>query len=53
MLYNVFCECWNKGCISKEMSNAKIMTLYKNIDGKRDCNNYEGISLFNVAGKVF
>ena len=32
------------------MRDANIVTLYKN---KGDCNNYHGISLLNIIGKLF
>ena len=35
------------------MRDATIVTLYKNKDDRGDCNNYHGISLLNIVGKLF
>ena len=35
------------------MRDAKIVTLFKNKSDRSDCNNYRGISLLSVVGKVF
>ena len=35
------------------MRDAKIITLYKNKGERNDCNNYRGISLLGIVGKVF
>ena len=35
------------------MKDAKIVTLYKNKGETSDCNNYRGISLLSIVGKVY
>ncbi|XP_063598208.1 uncharacterized protein LOC134774742 [Penaeus indicus] len=52
-LYEVLCQCWNEGAIPQDMRDAKIVTLYKNKGERNDCNNYRGISLLSIVGKVF
>ena len=36
----------------QNIRNANIMTLFKNKGDRSDCNNYRGISLLNLVGKV-
>ena len=35
------------------MRDTKIVTLYKNKGEKSDCNNYKGICLLSIMGKVY
>ena len=51
-LYEIFCLCWREGGVPQDMKDANIVTLYNNKDDRGDCNNYRGISLFSVAGKL-
>ncbi|XP_038064973.1 uncharacterized protein LOC119735349 [Patiria miniata] len=51
-LHDLLCLCWNKGAVSQDMCDAKIVTLYKNKGDRSDCYNYRGISLLNTVGKV-
>ena len=52
-LHELLCLCWEQGYIPKDMRDANIVTLYKNKGDLSDCNNYRGISLLSVVGKVF
>lgn len=52
-LHKVLCECWEDGSVPQDMRDAKIVTLYKNKGERSDCNNYRGISLLSIVGKVF
>ena len=51
-LHEVLCTCWNECKVPQDMSDAKIITLYKNKGDRSDCNNYRGISLPSVVGYV-
>jgi len=53
VLFRMFTICWNRRCLPDDFRDTKIITLYKNKVDRRDCNNYRGISLLCIAGKVF
>ena len=52
-VYKLLITCWRYGKIPQDTRKANIITLYKNKGDKRDCNNYRGISLLSITGKVF
>ncbi|XP_046577213.1 uncharacterized protein LOC124285103 [Haliotis rubra] len=52
-LYGLLCLCWREGAIPQDIRDASIVTLYKNNGDRSDCNNYRGISLLSIVGKVF
>ena len=46
-------QCWSERKVPQDMRDARIITLYKNKGDRSDCNNYRGISLLIIVGKVF
>ncbi|KAG6933589.1 hypothetical protein G0U57_018928, partial [Chelydra serpentina] len=52
-LHDLLCQCWDEGAVPQDMRDANIVTLYKNKGDRSNCNNYRGISLLSVMGKVF
>ena len=53
-LHDVLCQCWREGAVPQDMKDAKIaVTLYKNKGDRSECNNYRGISLLSIVGKLY
>ena len=52
-LHEILCLFWSEGEVPQDMRDANVITLYKNKGDRGDCNNYRGISLLSVVGKVF
>ena len=54
-LHEILCQCWREGEVPQDMRDANIVTLYKNKGDRGDCkgDNYRGISLLNIVGKLF
>ena len=52
-LHEILCQCWCEGVVPQDMRDAKIVTLYKKNGERSDCNNYRGVSLLSIVGKVF
>ena len=52
-LHELLSLCWREGEVPQDMRDAKIVTLFKNKGDHSECNNYRGISLLSVVGKVF
>ena len=44
---------WQEGAVPQDMRDAKIITLFKNMGERSDCNNYRGIYFLSITGKVF
>ena len=52
-LHKLLCQCWKEGSVPQDMRDATIVTIYKNKGDRSDCNNYRGISLLSIVGKLF
>ena len=52
-LHELLCRCWEEGSVPQEMRDCIIITLYKNKGDRSDRNNYRGISLLCIAGRLF
>ena len=52
-LFDLLSRCWTNGEVPQDMIDAVISTIYKNKGDKGSCDNFRGISLLDVAGKVF
>ena len=46
------CMCWEDGCLPQDLKDARIVHLYKGKGEKSSCDNYRGISLLSIAGKI-
>ncbi|KAK9401924.1 RNA-directed DNA polymerase from mobile element jockey-like [Crotalus adamanteus] len=52
-LTQLFRSFWKQGSIPQKLKGASIVHLYKRKGNRQVCNNYRGISLLSVAGKIF
>ena len=52
-LHQLLCRCWEEGSVPQEIRDSTITTQYKNKGDRSDRNNYRGISLLCIAGKLF
>ena len=51
-LFNLYSSVWNSGCVPQEWRNASLVPVPKKGD-LLSCDNWHGISLMDVVGKVF
>ena len=52
-LHKVLCRCWQEGAVPLDTRDFSVISLYKNKVEMNDCNNYTGMSLISIVGKVF
>ena len=51
-LHQLITNAWEVGSVPQAWKDASIVTIYKKGD-RTDCENYRGISLLSIAGKIF
>ena len=51
-LHELFLRCWEQGKLPQDLRDAVIITLYKNKWEKSNCDNYLGITLLSITGKI-
>nr|VZI37343.1 unnamed protein product [Spirometra erinaceieuropaei] len=49
----LFQEMWRQGEVPQDFKDATIVHLYKRKGNRHVCDNHRGISLLNIAGKIF
>ncbi|BHF85034.1 hypothetical protein SprV_1002819200 [Sparganum proliferum] len=49
----LFQEMWRQGEVPQDFKDATIVHLYKRKGSRQVCDNHRGISLLNIAGKIF
>ncbi|BHF82429.1 hypothetical protein SprV_0802556700 [Sparganum proliferum] len=49
----LFYEMWRQGEVPQHFKDATIVHLYKREENRQVCDNHRGISLLNIAGKIF
>ncbi|VDM06211.1 unnamed protein product [Schistocephalus solidus] len=49
----LFQEMWHQGQVTQDFKDVTILYLYKKKGNRQLCDNHRGISLLNLAGKIF
>ncbi|BHF69740.1 hypothetical protein SprV_0301278600 [Sparganum proliferum] len=49
----LFQEMWRQGEVPQDFKDATIVHIYKRKGNRQICDNHRGISLLNIAGKIF
>ncbi|VDM03021.1 unnamed protein product [Schistocephalus solidus] len=52
-LTTLFQEMWRQGQVPQDFKDATIVRFYKREWNRQLCDNHRGISLLNIAGKIF
>ena len=51
-LHALFTQLWTEGEVPQDFKDAQITCIYKRKGDRSDCNNYRGISLLSIVGKI-
>ena len=52
-MHAVLHSAWNTGIIPTDWKRGLVVPLWKGKGDRKDCNNYRGVTLLSVTGKVF
>ena len=52
-LHAVLCSAWSTGIIPTDWKRSLVVPHWKRKSDRQDCNNYRGVMLLSVLGKVF
>ena len=52
-LHAVMCSTWNTGIIPTDWKRGLVVPVWEGKGDRQDCNNYRGVTLLSVLGKVF
>ena len=52
-LHAVLCSAWNTDIIPSDWKRGLVVLLWKGKGDRQDCNNYRGVRLLSLPGKVF
>ena len=53
LMHAVLCSAWNTGIMPTDSKRGLVVPLWKGKGDRQDCNNYRGLTLLSVLGKVF
>ena len=53
LLHAVLCSAWSTSIIPTDCKRSLVVPLWKGKSDCQDCNNYQGVTLLSVMGKVF
>ena len=51
-LHKLLAHIWEKEDVPQQVKDANVLTIWKRKRSNSDCNNYRGISLLAIAGKI-
>ena len=51
-MHKLLAHIWEKEDVPQQFKDANVVTIWKRKGSKSDCNNYRGISLLSITGKI-